>query len=72
MPLRQSGVLEYNFTTQETKYLKTENTCVIDNLIGVYGKELKLNKDDIIKLIKSFTGLLMIMNQNILKVIWVT
>ena len=56
MPLRQSGVLEYNFTTQETKYLKTENTCVIDNLVGVYGKELKLNKDDIIKLNKEFYG----------------
>ena len=56
MPLRQSGVLEYNFTTQETEYLKTENTCVIDNLVGVYGKELKLNKDDIIKLNKEFYG----------------
>jgi 1,2-phenylacetyl-CoA epoxidase PaaB subunit len=56
MPLRQSGVLEYNFTTQETKYLKTENTCVIDNLVGVYGKELKLNKDKIIKLNKEFHG----------------
>ena len=41
MPLRQAGVLEYSFTTQETKYSTTENTCVIDNLVGVYGKELK-------------------------------
>ena len=45
MPLRQAGHIEYSFTTQETKYLTTENTCVIYNLVGVYGKELKLNKD---------------------------
>ena len=56
MPLRQVGSIEYNFTTQETKYLTTENTCVIDNLVGVYGKELKLNKDNIIKLNKEFHG----------------
>ena len=29
MPLRQSGCVEYNFTKQETKFLTTENTCVI-------------------------------------------
>ena len=45
MPLRQAGCLEYNFTEQETKYLLNENTCVIDNLVGLYGKELKLNRD---------------------------
>ena len=49
MPLRQAGHLQYNFTEQETKYLLNENTCVIDNLVGLYGKELKLNKDKIIK-----------------------
>ncbi len=47
MPLRQAGCIEYSFTQQETKYLTTENTCVIDNLVGEYGKELKLNKDKI-------------------------
>ena len=57
MPLRQAGHIEYSFTTQETKYLTTENTCVIDNLVGVYGKELKLNKDNIIKLNKEFYGI---------------
>jgi hypothetical protein len=41
MPLRQAGHIESSFTTQETKYLTTENTCVIDNLVGVYGKEQK-------------------------------
>ncbi len=56
MPLRQAGVLEYSFSTQETKYLTTENTCVIDNLVGVYGKELKSNKDKIVKLNKEFHG----------------
>jgi hypothetical protein len=50
--MRQAGYLEYNFTEQETKYLSNENTCVIDNLVGLYRKELKLNRDKIIKLNK--------------------
>ena len=57
MPLRQAGCLEYNFTEQETKYLLNENTCVIDNLVGLYGKELKLNRDKIINLNKEFHGI---------------
>jgi len=52
MPLRQTGHLQYNFTEQETKYLLNDNTCVIDNLVGLYGKELKLNRNKIIKLNK--------------------
>jgi hypothetical protein len=32
------------------------SSCVIDNLVGLYGKELKLNKDKIIKLNKEFHG----------------
>jgi hypothetical protein len=56
IPLRQFTHLDYDFTTEEKKYLSTENTCVIDNLIGVYGKELKLNKDKLIKLNKKFHG----------------
>ncbi len=45
MPSRQAGYIEYIFTEQETKYLTTENAFVINYLVGVYGKELKLNKD---------------------------
>ena len=56
MPLRQTGHLEYNFTKQETNFLTTKNTCVIDNLVGLYEKDLKLNKDKIIKLNKEFHG----------------
>ncbi len=56
MPLRQAGHLQYNFTEQETKYLLNDNTCVIDNLVGLYGKELKLNRNKIIKLNKEFHG----------------
>ncbi len=56
MPLRQSGCVEYNFTKQETKFVTTENTCVIDNLVGVYGDDLKIDRDDIIKLNKEFHG----------------
>jgi 5-methylcytosine-specific restriction endonuclease McrA len=57
MPLRQAGYIEYNFTNQETKYLTNENTCVIDNLVGLYGKELKLNKQKLIKINKEFHGI---------------
>jgi hypothetical protein len=61
MPLRQSGCIEYSFTTQETRYLTTENKCFIDNLARVtnrvYCKELKLNKDKIIKLNKEVHGI---------------
>ena len=56
MPLRQTGVLEYNFTIQETKYLLNENTCVIDNLVGLYGETLNINKDKPINLNKEFHG----------------
>jgi hypothetical protein len=44
MPLRQAGHLQYNFTEQESKDLLNDNTCGIDNLVGLYGKELKLNR----------------------------
>jgi hypothetical protein len=33
-----------------------EKTCVIDNLLGLYGKDLNLNKDKLITLNKSFHG----------------
>ena len=56
MPLRQSSTIDYNFTIQETKYLSDENTCVIDNLIGLYGKELKMNREKLIELNKEFHG----------------
>ena len=64
MPLRQAGHLEYSFTTEETKFLTTENTCVIDNLVGVYGKELKLDKEKIIKLNKEFHGFVVDKNED--------
>jgi hypothetical protein len=41
MPLRQVGHLEYNFTKQEANFLTNENTCVIDNIVGLYGKECR-------------------------------
>ena len=57
MPLRQASYIEYNFTKQETKYLSNENTCVIDNLVGLYGEELKLDKEKLIKINKTFHGI---------------
>ncbi len=41
MPLCQASYGEYNFTTQEKKYLINANTCVVDNLVGLYGQEQK-------------------------------
>jgi hypothetical protein len=74
MPLRQASYIEYNFTKQEEKYLTNKNTCVIDNLVGLYGKELNFNKDDIIQINKTFYNVvdtmlrLLTLNHNILKV----
>jgi hypothetical protein len=48
MPSRQSGHLEYNLLQEERSFLADENTCVIDNLVGWYGEELKLNKDNLL------------------------
>ena len=43
--------------TQETKCLTTnENTCAIDNLVGVHGDDSKIDRTDIIKLNKEFHG----------------
>ena len=45
-----SDLRERNLVLEKRlKDLTNENTCVIDNLVGAYGKELKLNKDKIIK-----------------------
>ena len=56
MPLREASYIEYNFTEQETKYLSTENTCVIDNLVGLYEKELKIDREKLIQINKKFHG----------------
>jgi hypothetical protein len=56
MLLRQAGYLQYNFTEQGTTYLLNENTCVIDNLVGLYVKEIKLNKDKMIYSNKEIHG----------------
>ncbi len=56
MPLCQLIHLDYNFTKEEKTYLSNDNTCVIDNLVGVYGKELKLNKEKLIALDKKIRG----------------
>ncbi len=37
-----------NKKLETTKYLSTANNFVIDSLIGLYGKEFKLNTDEII------------------------
>ena len=38
--------------------MTTENTCVIDNLIGIYGEDLKLDRNGLIKLNKEFHGVM--------------
>jgi hypothetical protein len=46
MPLRQAGYLQCNYTEHEIIYLLNEYTCVIDNLVWLYGKELELNREN--------------------------
>ena len=54
MKMKYSEHVDYSFTNEEKKFLNTDNkltgTCVIDNFIGMYGKELKLTRDDFINL----------------------
>ena len=56
MPMKYSEHVDYSFTNEDKQFLNTdnENTCVIDNFIGMYGKELKLTRDAFIKLHENY------------------
>ncbi len=56
MPKKYSKHVDYSFTKEEKQFLNTdnENTCVIDNFIGMYGEELKLTRDAFLKLHENY------------------
>jgi hypothetical protein len=56
MKMKSSSFVDYHFTPQEKKFLSDKNICVIDNLYGLYGEELKLDKNDIINIYKNFNN----------------
>ena len=59
MKMKQATHINYSFTNEEKKFLNeksTWGTCVIDNFVGMYGKELKLTRDDFIKLHQEYYG----------------
>ena len=56
MPMKYAEHVDYSFTNEDKQFLNinSEGTCVIDNFIGLYGAELKLTRDDFIKLHQDF------------------
>ena len=59
MPMFLSCPLAYNFIEEEKAFLQLDNkigTCVIDNFIGMYGQELKINRNDFIELCKEYNN----------------
>ena len=53
--MKFSEHVDYSFTDEDKQFLNTDKkeasgTCVIDNFIDIYGKELKLTREDFIKL----------------------
>jgi hypothetical protein len=41
MFLKLASSINYTFTTEESKFLKNEGTCVEDNLLGIYSPLIK-------------------------------
>ncbi len=52
MPTKYCGHVHYSFTNEDKEFLNTdgEGTCIIDNFIGLYGKELKITRYGFIEL----------------------
>ena len=55
MMMKSGSPIEYNFTSEERKYLKYTDTCVEDNLIGVYGEIIKkFTKEKLVEIASDF------------------
>jgi len=50
--MKNATPLTYNGINEYREYLQNTGTCVVDNFIGMYGKELKLSRDKFIDLCK--------------------
>ena len=53
MKMKYAEHAHYSFTKEEKKFLNTDDKlngiCVIDNFVGIYDEELKLNRNHFIK-----------------------
>jgi energy-coupling factor transporter ATP-binding protein EcfA2 len=54
IPMKSATQLMYNYIDEYKDFLQDTGTCVIDNFIGMYGKELKLTRDGFISMCKEY------------------
>jgi hypothetical protein len=54
IPMKSVSQLIYNYINEYKGFLQDTGTCVIDNFIGMYGKELKLTRDGFITMCKEY------------------
>jgi hypothetical protein len=59
MKMRQLGkaIIDYDYVKEFKEFLQTDQefgTCVIDNLVGMYEKTLKITRDQLINIIKKY------------------
>ena len=54
MLMKNSSQLIYNCIDEYKDYLENTGTCVIDNFIGMYGKELKITRDKFIEMCNDY------------------
>ncbi len=45
IPMKNTSQLIYNYIDEYKDFLQNTGRCVIDNFIGMYGKELKFTRD---------------------------
>jgi 5-methylcytosine-specific restriction protein A len=54
IPMKNSSQLMHNYIDEHKDFLQNTGTCVIDNFIGMYDKELKLTRDEFISMCKEY------------------
>ena len=52
--MKNATPLMYNCISEYREFLQNTGTCVVDNFIGMYGKELKLTRDKFIDMCKEY------------------
>jgi hypothetical protein len=52
--MKNATPLMYNCIDEYQEFLQNTGTCVVDNFIGMYGKELKLTRDKFIDMCKEY------------------
>ena len=54
MPMKQSSQLEYNFIDEYIEFPQNNGTCVVDNLIGMYGEAHNISRKYFRSLVKEY------------------